>query len=461
MDRIRRKSVFAYVAFPLFLALIAASIVVFHDQLWGVFRDREAIRGWIEGRGIWGPLAFIALQVVQVVIFVIPGEIVQVAGGYVFGFWVGSLYTLIGITLGSLANFYAGRLLGRPFVESLFAKDKIEKVEAVTGSGKAAAGFFLLFVIPGIPKDVLCYVAGVSKLRFFAFLGVSMAGRLPGILGSSYMGSAAFAGAWRGAIIVLVVAAALFALGLAFRERIQTFVSRLLHKSPPPSPRVGLRYHCLVVDHDDTSVMSTAKLHYPAHVEAMRRLRPGLEPISLDGWLARNFDPGLMAYLQGELGMDEAELRQNYLIWREYTDSMVSEFYPGLLEVYAEHRRRGGLLVVVSHSAVDMIERDYRSAGAAVPDLVFGWDDDPDRRKPHPYPLLAAIERFGLQRKDILMLDDLKPGADMAAAAGVDFAAAGWGHSIPEIRKAMQGHSLFYLESVGDLRALLFGQSTP
>jgi uncharacterized membrane protein YdjX (TVP38/TMEM64 family) len=230
MDRIPRKSPFAYIAFPLFVALIVALVIVFRDQLWGLFKDREAIRGWIEGRGIWGPLAYIFLQIVQVVIFVIPGEIVQVAGGYAFGFWLGSLYALIGITLGSLANFYAGRLLGRPFVESLFARDKIEKVEAVTGSSKGAAGFFLLFVIPGIPKDVLCYVAGVSKLRLLAFLGASMAGRLPGILGSAYMGSAAWSGAWRGAIVVLVLAAVLFVLGLAFRERIQAFIARLLHR---------------------------------------------------------------------------------------------------------------------------------------------------------------------------------------------------------------------------------------
>jgi uncharacterized membrane protein YdjX (TVP38/TMEM64 family) len=230
MDRVRRKSFFAYAAFPLFIALIVALVLVFRDQLWGLFRDRESIRGWIEGRGAWGPLAFILLQVIQVVVFVIPGEIVQVAGGYAFGFWLGSLYALIGITLGSLANFYAGRLLGRPFVESLFASEKIEKVESVTGSGKAAAGFFLLFVIPGIPKDVLCYVAGVSRLSLLAFLAVSMAGRLPGILGSAYMGSAAWSGAWGGAIAVLAVAAVLFVLGLVFRERIQAFMARLLHR---------------------------------------------------------------------------------------------------------------------------------------------------------------------------------------------------------------------------------------
>jgi uncharacterized membrane protein YdjX (TVP38/TMEM64 family) len=234
MDRVKRKSPFAYLAFPLFIGLIVALVVVFRNELWGLFKDREAIRAWIGVRGLWGPAAYIGLQIIQVVIFMIPGELVQVAGGYVFGFWLGSLYTLIGIALGSLVNFYAGRLLGRPFVESLFPREKIEEVERVTGSGKGAAGFFLLFVIPGIPKDVLCYVAGVSKLRLIAFLAVSMTGRLPGILGSSYMGSAAYSGAYRGAIIVLVAASLLFVLGLAFKERIQGLIARLLRQREDP-----------------------------------------------------------------------------------------------------------------------------------------------------------------------------------------------------------------------------------
>jgi phosphoglycolate phosphatase/pyrophosphatase PpaX len=220
---------------------------------------------------------------------------------------------------------------------------------------------------------------------------------------------------------------------------------------------MGARYRCLVVDHDDTSVMSTPGIHYPAHVEAMRRLRPGSEPVSLEGFLKRNFDPGLIPFLEEELGLSRDEIAASYDVWREFTASRVPEFFPGILETYGEYNSRGGLLVVVSHSEAEMIERDYRAAGAAViPDLIFGWDDDPHRRKPHPYPLFGAMERFGLEKEDILVLDDLKPGADMAASAGVDFAAAGWGHSIPEIREAMRGFCRYYLENVDDLRALLF-----
>jgi beta-phosphoglucomutase-like phosphatase (HAD superfamily) len=241
-----------------------------------------------------------------------------------------------------------------------------------------------------------------------------------------------------------------------------------------------LRYPCLVVDHDDTSVMSTPAIHYPAHVEAMRVLSPGRAPVSLEGFLERNFDPGLIPFLSGELGWGEEEISRSYAIWRGFTASRVPDFFPGILELYAEYRESGGKLAVVSHSDVRIILRDYRAANAiplglgprsarnAIPDLVFGWDGSagPDgavredsaaeHRKPHPYPLLETMCEFGLGPHDLLVLDDLKPGADMAAAAGVDFAAALWGHSIPSIRAAMAGLADYLLERVDELRELLF-----
>ncbi len=225
---------------------------------------------------------------------------------------------------------------------------------------------------------------------------------------------------------------------------------------------MDLSYPCLLIDHDDTAVMSTPLMHYPAHVEALKRLRPGTQPIGLDGWLRKNFHPGIMGYLEGELGFNEEELKESYRIWREFTGAMVPAFFPGLLGLLGSFKSRGGILVVVSHSEVDMIERDYRAAakggGASVmPDLVFGWDVEEDRRKPHPYPVIEASERFGLAKTDILVLDDLKPGADMAAAAGVDFAAAGWGHAIPEIREALRGRCRWYFDTVEEFGRVLLG----
>lgn len=215
-------------AFPLFIGAVFAAIFLFREELFALFRDREAIRAWIRGRGAAGWLAFLGLQFLQVAIFVIPGEVVQVAGGYAFGLWGGAGLSSLGILAGSLFNFGIGRLLGRPFVESVFPKERVESLERIASSGRGAAGFFLLFAIPGIPKDALCYVAGMSRLGPWAFVAVSFVGRLPGILGSSFMGHATFAGDWIAAAAVLGLASILFALGLWRRAAIEAALARWL-----------------------------------------------------------------------------------------------------------------------------------------------------------------------------------------------------------------------------------------
>lgn len=227
------KRFLAIAAFPAALAAIVASALIFRDQLTSVFRSGEAVRSWVEGWGPWAPLAFMAAQAVQVIVFFIPGEIVQLGGGFAFGLWLGSLWSVLGILAGSLVNFVLGRYLGRPFVEALFGGQKLEAIEKATASGKAAAGFFLLFAIPGIPKDALTYVAGASRLGFWSFIAVSTVGRLPGILGSAFMGSAVYQRDYTAAVVMAVVASLLFFLGLVYRERLHDLVARLVRKKEP------------------------------------------------------------------------------------------------------------------------------------------------------------------------------------------------------------------------------------
>jgi uncharacterized membrane protein YdjX (TVP38/TMEM64 family) len=226
----QRRNWLSLLAFPLFLLGLIALTLVFRSELWNFFKDREQLRTWILGWGWAGFAAFILLQVIQVVIFVIPGEVVQIAGGYVFGLWGGVFLSIVGIGLGSLVNFAAGRILGRPFVVSLFGEAKVAQIEGVASSGKGAAAMFLLFVIPGIPKDILCYAAGLTRLAFPVFLGISMAGRLPGIIGSSFMGQAAYSANYTGAMIVLAFASLLFVVGLLNRDRIVAFIGKVMHR---------------------------------------------------------------------------------------------------------------------------------------------------------------------------------------------------------------------------------------
>jgi uncharacterized membrane protein YdjX (TVP38/TMEM64 family) len=226
----RGRRIAAIVGFPAMIAAVLVSAFMFRQDLYELFKSSESVRAWVSACGVLAPLAFVGLQVVQVIVFVIPGEVVQIAGGFAFGLWAGTLWSVVGILAGSLVNFGLGRILGRPFVDAVFGVERARRIEAATGGGKAAAGFFLLFVIPGIPKDALTYAAGASRLSFGAFIAASTLGRLPGIFGSAYMGSAAFEEEYTAALAVLVAASILFAAGLLFRDRLHSLVGRLISR---------------------------------------------------------------------------------------------------------------------------------------------------------------------------------------------------------------------------------------
>ena len=115
-----------------------------------------------------------------------------------------------------------------------------------------------------------------------------------------------------------------------------------------------------------------------------------------------------------------------------------------------------GKVAVVSHSLTRYIERDYRSNDLPFPDVIYGWDIPDEERKPSPHTLFDLMKRYNLSPSEVLVVDDLKPGFDMARSAGVDFAAAGWAYSIGEIEEFMKKNCDYYLKSVEELRAILF-----
>jgi len=212
------------VLFPLFVLAVLALAIIYRSTWLAFFSSRADVQEWIASYGATAPLVYIAVQIFQVVIFIVPGEVIQITGGYLFGITAGTIYSLIGITIGSGIDFYLARLLGRAFVEGVFGDKQVARFDTFTSARGPQTGFFLLFVIPGIPKDVLVYVAGISRIRFSYFLIVTMAGRLPGILGSAIIGDSVAGGRWVLGSIVFGVAVVLFVLGLVFRARLVDWV---------------------------------------------------------------------------------------------------------------------------------------------------------------------------------------------------------------------------------------------
>lgn len=197
------------------------------NPLWEEFEDlqasqasKERVTAFLASFGPYSSAVFVLLQALQVVISPIPGELTGVAGGYVYGRSYGFILSTLGLTLGSWVAFELSSIFGRPFVEKLFKKDVLDKFDFLTTNTGATIAF-LFFLIPGFPKDVLCYILGLSRMRLSTFLIVSIIGRLPGTYLLTIQGASVRSeDYWTTVIFALISAALLFA---AYMYRVRLF----------------------------------------------------------------------------------------------------------------------------------------------------------------------------------------------------------------------------------------------
>lgn len=218
-----------------------------------------------------------------------------------------------------------------------------------------------------------------------------------------------------------------------------------------------MKYKCLVLDHDDTVVDSSASIHYPSFVEYLKIARPHLaDKYTLEEYFEKNFHPGILELFTDEIGLSDEELKEEEAFWREYVKNHIPNAYPGMAEIIADFKTCGGIVAVDSHSLTDNIIRDYKANGLPEPDVIYGWDIPKEMRKPAPGTLFDLMKKYDLKPEEILVVDDLKPGYDMARAAGVDIAAAGWAHNVPEIAGFMRENCEYFCESVEEIRKILF-----
>lgn len=170
------------------------------------------------------PLVFFGLQILQVVIAFIPGEIYQLAAGYLFGIWKGLLITVLGCIVGSTICFGLSRYLGQGFIRTFFSDGKLDSFTSYMNSSKGLLICFLLFLIPGIQKDLLTYAAGASEMKFVPFMVVATVGRIPAMIGSMVMGTLADARNYTMVIVLLIIAVTILVAFLIFRKRIMNYL---------------------------------------------------------------------------------------------------------------------------------------------------------------------------------------------------------------------------------------------
>ena len=177
-------------------------------------KEPERFRAWVDARGVWAQLAYMGMVIVQVIVALIPGEPFEIAAGYAFGAVEGSILCLIASTIGSMLVFWLVRRFGIRLVELFFSREKLQNLRFLRASPRRDYLYLLIFMIPGTPKDLLCYFAGLTDIRFPVWLIICSLGRIPAIVSSTIGGSALSSKNYWHAVAVFAVTLALSALGL-------------------------------------------------------------------------------------------------------------------------------------------------------------------------------------------------------------------------------------------------------
>ena len=212
-----RASVVLSAASVVFTGLTAVGIWL----MWRYMDDPAKVRDMIGEHYVLGALCMVLISMVQVVVALIPGELVEISAGYVFGAWPGALLCLAGTTLGSVLVLLLVRKFGGKFIYTFYPEEKINALPVLRTPKKRNFLTFLLFLISGTPKDLLTYGIGLTNMKIPTYLALTTVARFPSVISSTVGGNAVGEKKYLGAVIVFAVTAAVSFAGLCVYNSIQ------------------------------------------------------------------------------------------------------------------------------------------------------------------------------------------------------------------------------------------------
>jgi uncharacterized membrane protein YdjX (TVP38/TMEM64 family) len=209
------------------------SIYQYNTQLWReavklycTLQDHHRLKGIILSYGAYSPLAFILLQIVQVVVAPIPGGAIEFLGGYIFGVGAGFLYSMVALLIGSSLAFGLARIFEKWVVEKFVSEQTRKKFDYLIGHEGVILSF-LLFLVPGFPKDALCYILGLTPMHLGIFLIISTIGRVPGTMMATLQGAKAFDHQYKIFFILMGVSVLVILVFYIYHEEIHNWVKKL------------------------------------------------------------------------------------------------------------------------------------------------------------------------------------------------------------------------------------------
>ena len=216
------------IAILLLLALFIALFVYFYDEIQrlNTAEGLEEFVSRIRETGFLGGVILVFIQTLQVTVAFIPGEFVELAAGVMFNPFLGLVLCLIGLNIGTAIIFGLVKWLGKPFVEENVSEKEHTHLRFLNDPNRALIILFFIFLIPGIPKDILIYPIPLTKVKMWKFMIVSSIARIPSILSSTFIGSSVLEQNYVAAGIVFAVFLVLAIIGLIFNKRIYEFIDK-------------------------------------------------------------------------------------------------------------------------------------------------------------------------------------------------------------------------------------------
>ena len=222
MKKLDKKNIIRLIAVIIFLAVSITATILLIPFVKGLTTEagRLAIKEKADAFGPLGWVLFLGLQLLQVIVAFIPGEPIEILSGVLFGAFGGMFLCLIGIMLGTIAVYYLVKAVGKPLVFAFVPEEKFEHFKIFQDEKKLEVLIFILFLIPGTPKDTLTYIVPLTKVKPLKFFLLSTLARIPSVIGSTIIGRSIGNGNWFLAVWVFVIAAAIGLVGIFFNDKL-------------------------------------------------------------------------------------------------------------------------------------------------------------------------------------------------------------------------------------------------
>lgn len=215
-----RKKIGAAVGFACALLLMGVLCVWIGRPLVEFVSQPEGFRDWVQGWGFWGKLAFVGMMALQIIVAFIPGEPLEVGAGYAFGAVEGTLLCLLGALLGGTLVFLFVRRFGMKFVTVFFSEEKVKGLPFLQDEKRLNAVAYILFLIPGTPKDLLTYAAGLTPMKLSFWIFLTLTARIPSVITSTIGGDALGSADYTTALWVFAATALISLAGLYVYSRV-------------------------------------------------------------------------------------------------------------------------------------------------------------------------------------------------------------------------------------------------